>query len=345
MKMMFILLMFLSRAFIIPVAALELEIPEVPNYAQQWMPNDPNAFEEGFWELLRNAIVLVKPEIRASAENAVTVLSCALILSIVRCLFQNRRITELTGTAAVSVILLNNSNTLIHLAGETISELSTYGKLILPVMTAASAAKGNTAMSGALYSGTAIFDALLGSLISAVMLPSVYLFLAFAIGYAATSEQLLKRIKDVIKNLVTWSLKILLTLYTTYMSITGVVSGTTDAAALKAARLTISSVVPVVGNILSEASEAVLVSADIMKNSAGIYGIFAILAMFLGPFVKIGGQYLITKLISVVISIFQEENITTLTEDFSAAMGLLLAMTGAECIFLLISVICFMKGG
>ena len=128
------------------------------------------------------------------------------------------------------------------------------------------------------------------------------------------------------------------------MSITGVVSGTTDAAALKAAKMTISSVVPVVGGILSDASESVLVSAGLMKNAAGIYGILAILAVFLEPFLRIGAHYLILKLTAALCGVFGSKQMTELIGDFSSAMGLLLAMTGATCLLLLISTVCFMKG-
>ena len=120
--------------------------------------------------------------------------------------------------------------------------------------------------------------------------------------------------------------------------------GTTDAAALKATKVTISSVVPVVGGILSDASEAVLVSAGLMKNAAGIYGILAVLAVFLSPFLKIGVHYLILKLTAAVCGIFGEKGLTELIGDFSTAMGLLLAMTGSECLLLLISTVCFLKG-
>ena len=75
-------------------------------------------------------------------------------------------------------------------------------------------------------------------------------------------------------------MKIVLYAFTGYIGFTGVVSGTTDAMAMKAAKLTISGAVPVVGGILSDASEAVLVSAGIMKNAAGVYGILAVLAIF-----------------------------------------------------------------
>ena len=150
--------------------------------------------------------------------------------------------------------------------------------------------------------------------------------------------------RDMLKGFVSWCLKTMLTVFTTYMSITGVVSGTTDAAALKAAKMTISTVVPVVGGILSDASESVLVSAGLMKNAAGIYGILAVLAVFLEPFLRIGSHYLLLKLTAAVSGIFGSKKMTDLIGDFSTAMGLLLAMTGAACLLLLISTVCFMKG-
>ena len=128
------------------------------------------------------------------------------------------------------------------------------------------------------------------------------------------------------------------------MSITGVVSGATDTAALKAAKLTISSVVPVVGGIMSDASEAVLVSAGLLKNSAGIYGILAIIAICLDPFIRIAAHYLLLKATAAVCVVFGSKKVTGLVDDFAVAMGLLLAMTGAVCLMLLISIVCFMKG-
>ena len=69
-----------------------------------------------------------------------------------------------------------------------------------------------------------------------------------------------------------------------------------------------------------------------------------LLAVFLSPFLKIGVHYLILKLTAAVCGIFGEKGLTELIGDFSTAMGLLLAMTGSECLLLLISTVCFLKG-
>ena len=132
--------------------------------------------------------------------------------------------------------------------------------------------------------------------------------------------------------------------FTGYMTITGVISGTVDQTALKATKLTISGMVPVVGGILSDASETILISAGTVKNGVGIYGVTALIAIVIVPFLKIGVQYLMLKITASVCSTFGPKRITSLISDVSAAMGLLLAMTGAESIFLLISTFCFLKG-
>ena len=242
------------------------------------------------------------------------------------------------------MVLFSSSRSMIHLASETVRQLNDYGKLLFPVLTAALSAQGGITTSAALYAGTAALDLLLGSFLSGALVPAVYLYLALAAANAATGEVLLKRLRDLLRSGISWCLKTVITVFSTYMSITGVVSGTTDAAALKATKVTISSAVPVVGGILSEASEAVLVGAGMMKNAAGIYGILAVLAIFLEPFLQIGLQYLMMKATAALCSVFSEGSIPGLTEDFSAAMGLLLGMTGSVCLLLLISTVCFLKG-
>ena len=171
----------------------------------------------------------------------------------------------------------------------------------------------------------------------------VYLFLLLAVACSAIGEEILNRMRDCMKWIISWVLKTLLYIYTGYISITGVISGATDAAALKAAKLTISSVVPVVGSILSDASEAVLVSAGTLKNAAGLYGLFAIIAIWIGPFLQIGVHYLLLKISSAVCSIFSCRA-ADLIQDFSSALGLLLAMTGTISLMLLISLVCFIRG-
>lgn len=328
-----------------PVAAVDLAAPEVPKSGRELMPASQESFGQGLLEILRDAIGYFQPDLKEAAGICFKVIAAVMAVSLLRSLpGSTGKTVELAGTAAVAVMLLNAANSLITLGTQTVTEISEYGKLLLPVMTAAMAAQGGVTTASALYAGTAFFDTLLSSLIAKLLTPMIYLLLALGVACSAVGEDILKKLRDTIKWAMTWALKIILYVFTGYISITGVVSGTTDAAALKAAKLTISGVVPVVGNILSDASEAVLVSAGTVKNAAGIYGLLAVLAVFIGPFLKIGAHYLMVKLTAGICGIFGSKRITDLIIDFSGAMGFVLAMTGAVCLMLMISTVCYMKG-
>ena len=81
-----------------------------------------------------------------------------------------------------------------------------------------------------------------------------------------------------------------------------------------------------------------------MKNAVGTYGILAVLAVVMGPFVKIGVQYLLLKVASAICSAFANKKISSLVDDFSTAMGFLLAVLATGCVMVLISTVCFLKG-
>lgn len=329
----------------VPTAAVEIVAPEVPQSGYNWMPQNRDSFPVAIWELLQNGAKQIFPEWNAAVKIGAEIIFSAILFSLLPIL--SERITELaaiSGTVTIAGVMFQYTNAMIDHASEAVWEICEYGKLLCPVLTTALAAQGGITASAALYAGTTAFTALLSMLVSKWFLPLIYIFLVFSLAHSALGEDVFKKFSDAVKSILHWLLKTLLIVFTTYMSVTGVVSGMTDAAALKATKLMLSTAVPVVGGILSDASESVLISVGIMKNAAGIYGILATLAVFMGPFIKIGVQYLILKVSALICSLFARKNLSGLVDDFSAAMGLLLAMVAVSCILLLISTVCFMKG-
>ena len=330
---------------LIPVRALDLQAPEVPESAQEFMPESTGDLQKGLAELLKQAFLKFRPDLKEAAKVCLGIVSAAMTVSLIRIApGYTEQASDLAGTVAISGMFLSSAGALINLGIETVYEVSNYGKLLLPVLTAALTAQGGITTSSSLYAGTALFDAILSSLIGKILVPFIYLYVAVSAANSALGDEMLKKLRDAVKWLMTWSLKTLLYVFTGYIGITGVVSGPTDAAALKAAKLTISGVVPVVGGILSDASEAVLVGAGAVKNTVGLYGLFAVIAIWMEPFLKIGAHYLLLRFAGSICSVFTNKRISDLIQDFATAMGYLLAMTGAVCLMFLISIVCYMRG-
>lgn len=329
----------------IPVRAEELTVPPAPDSAIALVPEQPETFSEGLATVIREALDYLYPAFRSAVSSCFSIVAIILLTALIGNLpGATQKITDMVATVSIALLLLTQSGSLIRLGSSTVKEISDYGKLLLPVMTAAMAAQGGVSTSAALYTGTAIFDALLSGIISSVIVPMLYIFLCLCIASCATGEILLDKLKGFVKWSMVWCLKIILYVFTGYMGITGVVSGATDAAAIKATKLTISGMVPVVGGILSDASEAVLVSAGLVKSAVGVYGVLVIIAIWIRPFVEIGMQYLMLKLTAGICGIFGEKAPVKLIENFTGAMGILLAMTGSVSFLFMVSAVCLMRG-
>lgn len=337
-----ILLIFLLA---VPADAMDFTAPDAPENAQTLMPNDTEDFADGLHFVIASALDVLQPSIVQAMRVCVSLIAVSMIVGLFSAFSPNMKLpVHMVGTITAGLILFHPVDALIQLGITTVEQISQYGKLLLPVMTGALAAQGGITKSGALYTATAFFDAFLSTMISDLLIPIVYVFLSVAIICSIFSEPFLKDIKHFLKWLLTWGLKTVLYIFTGYISITGVVGGTTDAAVLKATKLTISGMVPVVGSILSDASEAVIVSAGMMKSAAGIYGLLSIIAIGVVPFIRLGVQYILLKITSGLCQTLGTKELASIVKDFSTAMGLVLAMTGAISIIFMISTICFMKG-
>ncbi len=344
MRRLWILLVLLF-ALPLPVHAQELTVPTPPDSAQELLPLDQQSFGKDLWTVVRSAVTALRPEIAQAVGICASLVAVVMLISLVNAYPGSAsHLVEIVGVLSVAALLLQQTNSLIRLGTDTVTELSEYGKLLLPVMTAAMAAQGGATSSAALYAGTAVFDALLSTGIVKLLVPMVYVFLVLAVAGCATGEGLLTKLRDFVKWLMTWSLKMILYIFTGYMTVTGVVSGSADAATLKATKLTMSGMIPVVGGILSDASEAVLVGAGVMKSAVGVSGLLAVIAVWISPFLTIGVQYLLLKLTAALCEAFGVKKVTAVIGAFSEAMGLLLAMTSSICVLLLVSTVCLMKG-
>ena len=330
---------------LIPVHGAQIDIPQAPSQVQAYMPYEDETFLQGLLYVLTSAVSKVAPDLAEGMATGLLLLTASLATSFLSGLNSSiKKVSELILVIFSATSLLGSTRSLIGLGIETITELDSYSKLLIPVMTTAMASGGGVTTSAALYAGTTLFSILLITLISKFFVPLLYVYIALSVSNRALGADVFSSFKQFIKWLMTWLLKIVLYVFTGYMTITGVVSGSVDAMTIKATKITISGMVPVVGGIISDASEAILVGAGVLKNAAGLYGIFAFLAISILPILKMTVHCIILKTTAALCGVFSQKNQCGLIDDFSQAMSMCLAATGSICLLLLISIVAFMKG-
>lgn len=240
---------------------------------------------------------------------------------------------------AITAVSAADTNSLIGLGGETIEKINTFSQVLLPAVAAVTAAAGAPGGAAARQMATVLFSDVLMCLIDNLLLPLVYAYMAAVVVAALIGNDGMKRIAATLKWVVTTILTIVLLAFVGYLTVSGVIAGTTDAITLKATKFTVSSMVPVVGSILSDAAETVLAGAGILKNSIGVFGMLVVLGMCVVPFLQLGIHYLTYKVTAALSATVAEPRIVGLIDGLGGGFGLVLGMTGASALLMLVAMV------
>lgn len=341
----FLLIIILCFSFFSFHARCEAFIaPTVPSSIAHRMPSAISDLGSALLQLVQLGLSGIEEEFHSAIRIGLSIYACVLLVSILRSAGDAWSPAEIAGAVCISFSAIRTSQAMIALASDTIFQITEYSKLFFPVITAASAAQGNVTSATALCAGTFAFSSFLSAFLTRILLPSIHFFLAASIGCCVLPDSPMKAFKEPIKKFCLWFVKSVLSLFLTYMSLTGILTGTADKAAIKAAKVTISTAVPIIGSSLADASDALLLSVGLAKNAVGIYGILAFLAMLLTPVFRIGIHYLILKGTAAICVVPDEKRLTDLVNDFCTALGLLMGILCCICALNLIGTACFLKG-
>lgn len=296
----------------------------------------------GIGKLLLDGLRVLSGSVRSG------LLSCALMLAaVLLCgLMQSAEPSDAVRFAGVLAIVSAGAGgvqSMITLAGETLNTLREYSLILLPGLVSLSVFSGTGATGAGVYAGSVVFFDVLLRVASALLLPLVWAYIAACAADTAIGDGRLRGVCDFLKWAGSSVLKWTSYLFTGYLSVTGVACGAVDAVKLRAARAALSGAVPVVGGIISDASDALLSAAGTIKNAVGVYGMLAVLAICIAPFFRLGVQAVLLRGTAAISGLFGQPQLTGLIERLCDAMGLLLALTGAFCAAALLSLVLCMK--
>ena len=111
-----------------PVSALELEMPPVPDVAEEYLSENNQSFSEGLLSILWDAIDKIQPAFAEASVTCFSLVVIAILTSIVKNFATDTKgVTELVSVLAVSLLLLQPSNSLLQLGVDTVRKISEYG--------------------------------------------------------------------------------------------------------------------------------------------------------------------------------------------------------------------------
>ncbi len=320
----------------------------LPDSAAELMESVAPSPGEDFGSALRRIFsgcraILGEAFIKAGKSGGM-MLVCAALCAMLSAVFKTQGEldwAELASCLSIAVIAAGDISSCLKLGSNTITEISDFSKVLLPVMTSSAALSGAVGSAAAKYAATALFMDVLITLSQRLLTPLVYAYFAVLTAECALGTRSLSGVSSFLKWLAGTALTVIVLVFVVYLGVTGIVAGTADAAAVRVAKTALATGLPVVGGIISDAAAAVLAGAGMVKNAAGVFGLIAVLAICAAPIIRIGAHYLVYKAASKLALSFAGEKTAKAAEGTSAAFGIMLAAAGACALMLFFSIISF----
>lgn len=297
---------------------------------------------QGFFERL---ITAVKDDMRESSggviKKAAEVLAVSMLCALLG-VFGGEKTPDylpLCGCAAITMICVSDINSYIRLGSDTINEISLFSKTLLPAMCTLGAATGEISSAAVKYAASALFSDIFISLAQNIILPCIYAYLAVSIAAAAFNNSSLSGIASLIKWIAKTLMTVLALSFTVYISLSSAIASGGDAVLIKIAKTSISTFLPVVGGIVSDAASSVIAGAQLIRNTVGVFGMITVLSLCASPLVISGLNYLVFKATSAVASAMNTGQIAALTGSIGTAFGMIVGLIGTCGIMMFISII------
>lgn len=293
--------------------------------------------------LLENGKHSVQGSLKHAAKSCLLLLTIVLLFGLATGLSESAggisSAIPLAAALAVTAVAVTDMSALVGMGRQSMEQMQIFSKVLLPSMAAATAASGAPGAAAAKQLATVLFSDFLITLINQVLLPLTFAFIAAAVAYAAVGNEGLKKLGGCIKWMINTVLGVFLLTFIGYLNISGAISGSADAVTVKAAKFTVSNMVPVVGGILSDAAETVLAGASLLKSAIGVFGMLVVVAICLLPFLHLGAHYLAYKFTSALAETVADSRTAGLIDAIGTAFGMVLAMTASCAVLLIISMV------
>lgn len=196
---------------------------------------------------------------------------------------------------------------------------------IIPILGTAIIGSAGAGVLASLSPQILIFSSLSCNIIKSIGLPAVYFSFALSLVGNLSAHYPLASLAKVIRSAALWAVSGVTAIFSAILAVSGMSCSSLNGAALRGAKFAVSSLVPVLGSLMSDSIEAVAGGALVIKDIIGTAGVLFIIFSVLFPIIKIAAVIFIYRLSSALISAFGDKRITGVIDDMA---GVLSAITG-----------------
>ncbi len=206
---------------------------------------------------------------------------------------------------------------------EMTEQLNFFIKGAVPVMYTLSVPSGQAAFSAgsaAVIMGICVFTDIAGK----VLMPLTCMMSALAAANNLSEDISLKGLEKFFKKIIMWSIGIVMTVFVSLLKVRGITGRALDGVAGKTVKFAVGNFIPVVGGIISDSLESIILCSRAIKAACGAVGIVALIYMIVPPLMKIGGMLAAFRLTGIITSPVCDSRISGAIDNFADIVSLIL---------------------
>lgn len=288
-------------------------------------------------------------ELSFAIDIMIDVIIIIIINSIFKAIIENlgnsnsAQITYFIQYLVIVTLVINTFVSILDLTKESITNIVNFMTALIPLLVTLMLSTGSLVSSSMVEPILLIMVNVVGNFINTFLIPLLLISISISIVSNISDKVQIERLAKFLKSSIIWILGILLTIFTSTLSLQGSLTSSVDGMTAKTAKAAVSNFVPVVGKILGDTVDSVIGCGNILKNSVGIIGVIVVIGIVFVPVIKIFILWVSFKLTSAVCEVVADVKIVKLIDQIADSYKILLGILISVSVMFIIGITLVIK--
>lgn len=227
--------------------------------------------------------------------------------------------------------------TSISIAGGVAAQVLDFMKALMPAYFLAAAFSGGSVSAIASYEITLFAITGAQTLLAMILLPLVKVYALLVMAGHIAREDILSKLTDLMRDVISWSLKTAVGLVLGFQLIQGLVLPYVDS--IKTSTLhKLVGVIPGVGAGVGAVAQAVIGSGVLVKNTIGAAGVVVLLILTLIPMLKLVILMLLYQCVAAILQPVCDKRIVSCISDMAGGHRILLSIAASAMVLFVVTI-------
>lgn len=245
----------------------------------------------------------------------------------------------------IIILIIASYTDIVSLCKDTITKLNDFMNMLIPLVLGLLVANGSIVSVSILQPILLVMTSTINVIVANVILPIIFISTMMNLIGNISENIKVSKIPKLLQKTCLWCLEFILIIFIGILSIEGTLGANVDGVTAKAAKSIVSTVIPVVGKALSDATESILGATLITRNAVGIVGMIAIISIVLNPLISALIMMITYNVASALIEPIVDSRISKCMSGMGDSIKIVFALMATVCMLFIISTTIMIKLG